>query len=469
MKKLLNRRSFLAAMGLAAGSLYLPSLRRPARAEVGGPPCRMIIFFTQHGTWYPNWNMRWPGEGEDATWVHDLSGAALAEFSPALAPLHAFRDKMTVVDGLALVSGDADPAAVLRHEIAQMQALTGAMVEIVAGLPLASAASLDQIVADAIADPTRFRSLELGIGHPPPSINARGHLQMLPFEARPPVVWDRLFGLVNGGSLGSDVLKEQSSVLDRVRAQHDALAGRLSGEDRAKLEIHRDLVRELEQRVNGLLQVSCEPSPMPMSYGEYAQDFTTFVGMLTAAFSCDLVRVATLHAGDIPGEILGYEDIHDAHAHQVFNNDLSKQVMTEYSAYHAQQFAELLTALDAIPEGGGTMLDNTLCVWLSELGDGAHGFTDWPVVIAGGGGFSGIQTGRYIHYPKDVPFEGWTWSGVKKPSVGRPHQKLLTSLARAMGVTGPDGDQISAMPVTELTGINGAKIDCTGVLGELFS
>ncbi len=475
-----GRRHFLAALGLSAGSLFLPSLGRPVHASGAQPPRRLIVLCTQHGTWHDGWAMNPAGLPADRAWVHELADTAAGEFSPALAPLWPFRERLAVVEGLAMVSGDADPAGVLRHEIGQAQALTGAMVDLVGGLPLASAPSIDQRVADHIARDDRLRSIELGVGDPPFSINYRRARQPLPFEQRPRVVFERLFGLVNGGSGASGVLGEQGSLLDRTAQRYEALASRLSGEDGQKLELHRDLVREVERRVQGLRAISCPGVDPPRPLGEgseddeeyegdYDEDYRAMVQMLVSAMACDILRVATVHLGDIPAARLGQPGvtIHDDHAHNVWNDTASAQVMTDWSAYHAAQLAELLGALDAVPEGDGTMLDHTLILWTSELGDGAHGLKHLPVVLAGS---RALCAGRYLHYPSDGPFIHWRWDGIKTPGGGVPHQRLLTSVARAFGLTDADGDPLDAMPVaTVASNLDDSIIDCTGVLEALFA
>ena len=462
-----DRRRFLTGLGLASGSLFLPSLARRAGAELGDPPKRLIVFVTQHGAWMPSWAMNPANNPTDAVWTQDLTGLTQAEFSPSLAPLQPWADRMIAIEGLSMVSGDVDGSGVLRHEIGQIHTLTGNQVEMVSGLPVGKSASIDQLIANHIAPPDRLRSIELSVGDVAPVVNYRGRLQPLVGERATPVIYERLFGLVNNGAAGSDVLREQGEVLAQVDARYAALGGRLSADDRHKLDIHRDLLGDLRAQVEGLMDVSCELPVLDPTLN-YEVEWANVRTMLTTAMACDLVRVATINFSTLGGGQIDINggDMHTDYAHQLATDPEAVRVMTDYSAYHAAQVAELLAALDAIPEGDGSMLDNTLVLWTSELADGVHGFDRMPVCLFGGQTWN---MGRYIHYPSDTPYEAWVWDGARRASSGRPHQKLLSSVMRSFGVPDPvTGEEWGAMPVMELSGIGGAKIDCTGVLDELW-
>ncbi len=464
----MNRRQFLAAMGAASGSLFLPSLTRLAHSANGQPPRRLIVVVTQHGAWMPTWAMNPGNNPPGAVWEQDLTSVAASAFSPSLAPLHPWRDRMVAIEGLSMVSGDIDPAGVLRHEIGQIHTLTGDEVEMVSGLPIGKSPSIDQLIANHIARPDRLRSLELSISEVSPVVNYRGRQQPLLGETNLLTVHDRLFGLVNGGGAGPAELREQEALLQTVQGRYEALAGQLSTEDQQKVQVHRDLVSDLNWQITGLMSAQCE-APQRVGSIDYSTDWTAAATMLTSAMSCDLLRVATLNLPTLGGEQLGHpeESIHDAFAHELPRSEQAVQVMSEYYAYHGNQVAELLTMLDGIPEDGGTMLDHTLVVWTSELADGVHGFDRMPVLLFGGSCWS---TGRYIHYPSDVPYPAWVWDGVRRQASGRPHQMLLSSIMRAFEVPDPEtGGDWNAMPIRSLRTPDGVDIDCTGVLQELFA
>lgn len=457
----LNRRNVLSALGLTAGSLFLPSI---ARAQEG-PPLRLVLFYSAQGCVPSRWVCTPPNRPLDSDWVEDWTPWDAVQFSESLRPLHRVRHQVSAIGGLSLVSAEADGDG-FRHERAQAHSLTGANAAWVGGFPYAGAATFDQRVADTIARPDRYRSLELSVyrglaydGYG--SVIYRGANQPLPVIDDPRAMWDRLF--TRAGSTDSPIIGAQGSVLDAVAQRYDLLQERLSGEDQRKLSVHRDMVRDLESRVSGLATAECDASPVRAdAYGAYDQDFDHHADLIVSALSCDLTRVASLQMGQLTMEQLGLGpgDIHADVAHDIYTSEAAADGMVAYQAYHAEwHFASLLDKLAAVPEGNGTLLDRTLVVWMSEMADSWHGFDQYPVVYGGGGGV--LPLGRYINYARREPFEGL------KPNdervMGVPHQRFLTSLLRAFGVAD------TAMGVTSVTGLDGVRIDCTGDLPELRS
>ncbi|MEN0063974.1 MAG: DUF1552 domain-containing protein [Myxococcota bacterium] len=454
----MNRRQLLAALGLSAGSLTLPSLSR-ANTQ---PPLRFVLFYSAQGCVPSRWVCQPPGRPLDADWVEDWTQWDASLFSDSLRPLHRWRNQVSAIGGLSLLSAEADGDG-FRHERAQAHSLTGANSAWIGGFPYAGAATIDQRIADTISRLDRYRSLEISVfrglaydGYG--SIVNRGPNQPLPVIDDPRILWDRLFG--QDGSAGDPVIGQQGSVLDAVAGRYDAVSKQLSGADRQKIEVHRDLVRNLEKRVAGLAATSCEAPERAAAYGDYDEDFDHHADLVVAALSCDLTRVASFQMGQLTMAQLGLGsgDVHADIAHDIYSNPAAADGMTAYQAYHAERhFTRLLDKLDAIPEGSGTLLDNTLVVWMSEMADSWHGFDRYPVVFAGGGGV--LPLGRYINYARREPFAGL--SPFEEPTMGVPHQRFLASLLGAFGVSD------TTFGVTSVTGTNGVSIDCTGDLAEL--
>ncbi|MEO0604725.1 MAG: DUF1552 domain-containing protein, partial [Myxococcota bacterium] len=379
----MNRRQFLTALGLSGVGTALP---RPSWGVTGGAPKRLIIVSTGHGTPYEHWRMRPTGEPDEASWVADLVGLEASAFSRSLAPLHAHRRRLQCLDGLSLATAELDIPG-YRHEKGWLHAWTGAWAHFTGADLFSTTPSLDQLVARQISRSDRLPSLELTISSGRPVCHA-GAAQQLPLEADPRRVWDRMFGLA-GSSDPS--IASASSVLDFARAEHEALAPKLSAGDRTKLDLHFDLVRQLEQRITGLSQAACDAPDIASLATEtqgYNGLFDAFTELVAAAFTCDLVRVVTLSLGDLPSEDFGWGqylsgDAHNDFAHRIYEDPLAAEAMSDYTAHHAAQMGRLVSTLEGIPEDGGSLMDNTLIVWGSELGDGWHSFERYCVSLLG--------------------------------------------------------------------------------------
>jgi hypothetical protein len=408
--------------------------------------------------------MRPPGTSEASAFDVGLSSLGVSDFSEILQPLHAHRNKLLVVDGLCMASAEAD-LLLNGHDLGTRHALTCArFINGTAGGP-----SIDQIVAQQVAVPGRVPSLELAV------INTRNGgaiwrgpgLAVAP-DKEPSSVYSRLFPSSFVGTtptMADRVQGAQQSVLDVVQAQYAALAPRLSSTDRQKLELHRDLVRDVELRLEGLPAAECARPSAPSTNGSsdasnYDSRAEAMFSLSAAALACDLTRVVTIQMDQLTNSQIGAPpgDVHADYAHQWETNPTAHQMMTNYGKKHAQHFASLLAKLDAIPEGNGTLLDSCAVLWVGELADGTHHFRPWPVVIGGGA----MRGGRYVYLPAETPnpspydtYPGWD------PLVGPPHNKMWVSVARAVGA---DIDQVGD---TALTCVGGEVVDCTGPLAEL--
>jgi hypothetical protein len=175
---------------------------------------------------------------------------------------------------------------------------------------------------------------------------------------------------------------------------------------------------------------------------------------------CDLTRVVSLQMGQLTTERLGLGagDVHADYAHDIYGRRTAEDAMTEYGRVHAEHMARILAALDAIPEGNGTLLDNTVVLWMSEMADSWHGFDRYPIVYEGGGGR--LKLGQWAHYAPASQMDFLSPNG--ESIMGKPHQTFLQTLLTAMG------EPTNAIGVESVTGRSGVRIDCTGVLNEVL-
>jgi hypothetical protein len=448
-----DRRRFLQAMGLGTGSLFLPSLQRGAQAVSEAPPPRILFFFSEHGTFYPNWRMRRPDspESKQAEYEFDLKDLPEDQFSEILRPLHPYRNELLVLDGLALLTAMADPYGD-GHAKGWCSSLTGQFArETYDGVKsLASVASIDQKIKEHLRAQdkslTDLTSLEYGIASGGWTFHqlsygtdTQGTAVKVPMEAEPRKAFDALFGAKD--DVNDPVRAARLGVVEQVRAQYEQMAPRLSGADRAKLESHRDLISDLHKRIETLQNLECtQPDILDLPWAEWSgEQFTykrdSFVELVAAAFSCQVSRVATIFTWIPPMDMIGgVGDYHHDYAHQsgLDSTPEKQQVVTNAERVLAETLAKFAERLKQIPEGDGSVYDNTIIVWVSELADGGHGHNQWPVVLLGGGA-KRFKGGRYLRFPETTPHpfsKDWNPGGF----VGQPHQPLLTSLCQEMGM-----------------------------------
>lgn len=452
-----SRRAFLRGLAAATTLPFVPLL--DAHGATAAPPKRLLFFFTANGT------IR-------ESWLPTLRGRELA-LSPILAPLERHKARLIVIDGLAHTV-ILEKSSRSGHSAGMNTALTGRTNKIVdPSQPLRSFAtgiSVDQHLADTLAPPTKVRTVELGVAVEPWSpdtaaLSYRGPVRPVYPESDPWRAFARLFGAPGAGA---DPAVEAAAIADRRRLfdlaarDLDAMKGRVGAADRVKLDAHvgalRDLERGLATGAGAASGRSCRAPELGRRLDPHRNDDIPAIARLqidlaVMALACDLTRIGTVQFGRAGAAHrftwLGDEFRSDprlastdqakgfhALAHRE-SDPASRAKLVKIHAWYAAELAYLLDRLAAVPEGGGTLLDNTLVVWVNELGTGGdhrHDHTPW--VLAGNVGRF-FRTGRLVAFP------------------GQPHNRLLLTLCHAMGVpaaTFGDPDYCKAGPLEDLTG-----------------
>jgi hypothetical protein len=456
----LSRRSFLK--GAAGTSVALPLLQAGAASAQTTPPKRLVVFFTPNGTIPENWSPD-PGESIGDAFITTPQVETNFPLSPILQPLAPHQDDIIVVEGLEQRSTADGPGD--GHQKGMGHMLTGTPLQTGDdftggnGEPAgwAGGISIDQHVANTIGMETRFKSLELGVQVHGATVwtrmNYAGPGQPLPPENDPAQVFERLFGDLNEDPQElARIRARRRSVLDFVVGDLNALMPRLGAEDRAKVDQHMTAVRALEQRLAAGPLASCQVPTIDAPPDFMANDNFPAVGqlqmdLLVLALACDMTRVASLMWSQSVGNIrFTWEGINEGHhtlSHDT--NAPAREKLTTIDTWFASQLAYLIQRMKEVPEGGGTLLDNTAILWCNELGEGAsHTRKSIPFVLAGGAG-GALNTGRYVYYPGTKDVEILTQS--------TPHNNLLLTLANAMG-----------LPDTNF----GSSQHCTGNLSDLL-
>jgi hypothetical protein len=296
---------------------------------------------------------------------------------------------------------------------------------ILSGMPLMKGAvlkggiSMDQVLANHIGQETMQPSLVLGCEQPITgyhetnfSMAYSSHISWqspdspVPMEVYPSLAFDSLFE--NRGS------KRTQSILDRVKDDAASLNRRISSEDSRKLDEFLTSVREVEKRVDRmrsdqtkaednarergkpLLAMNRPDNGLPEDIRDHMRLMSDIVGL---AFQTGKSRVATLVlCRDLSGLFYPFLGVRKAH-HSASHDDLSDDYES-VSRYYVGNLAYLASRLDAMPEGEGTVLDNTCLLYLSNMWSGSrHDNTKLPVLTVGGLGGT-LKTGRVLDYAK---------------------------------------------------------------------
>jgi hypothetical protein len=443
---------------------------------MGEAPTRIVFFVTGHGHTPLGWNMAIPSGPTDAFAQMSLLPLAQSDFSPILAPLYAFRDRLLVVEGLSHTSALADIAQTMvtggdlnNHSVGVANVLTGSRALQIPGSPCTGGArSIDQELALRTIAPGRFGSRVYGFDYMPNSTVAPfsflGPAEATPVVADPATAFADLMGYMSPS--GQPQTREaliaslRPSVLDAVAREYDLLAPQLDSAGQQRLSDHRDLVSQLQASLNASVSATCNPT-----YNTSGTATAQFMQMIQLAFACDLTRVATFIAQVPQCPDLGYPaaDTFHGYAHESIEgatscgttySPIAAQAMVDLGVYYANYFAALLAALDSVAEGDGSLLDHTIVVWVTELGTGTHLHHDNFTVIAGGDQI--FQSGRYVRYPRTFtnPIAGFAPIG---PASNRLHVTLLQAL----------GQTDTSFGMTSAVGSDGSTIPMTGPLTEL--
>src|SRR6202142_2663593 len=394
----LSRRAVLRGAGCTVALPWLESLH--ALADVPPPsafPKRFGIVFLGTGINEDHWSAE--GQGADM------------KLSKSLAPLEPLKQKINVIDGLyvhALTGQGIHPAQT-------GSLLSGAHIS--KGAIIHSGISIDQIIAGHVGEDTPQPSIVLACEQPMTgyhetnfSMAYSSHISWqtpdspVPNEVYPSLAWDNLFE--NRGSL------RNMSILDRVRDDAENLGRKISGSDKTKLDEYLTSVREVEKRVDGMRKnkdkaddlakqrnkpvftMDRPANGLPEDFREHTR---LMCDIIAIAFQTDKTRVATLLlARDLSP--LYYPFLQGREGHHAASHNNAPDGYERIARFHLSQLAYLATKLDSMPEGNGTVLDNSCLMFLSNMWAGRKNDNlRLPLVLAGGLGGT-LETGRSLNY-----------------------------------------------------------------------
>src|SRR5262245_8369664 len=414
LKKALPRRTFLKGVG---ATLALPLLDAmvPAMTALAATPAtsvrRLGYVFIPMGCDGTRWTP--PGGNGEVT-------SPLRELSPILSPLAPVKDHVTVVTNTELQN--AYPGT---HSSSNCTFLSCARAKHTEGSDYYLGTTVDQIAAKQLGRETQLPSLELAMDMMQVvgqcdngfacvyqnNLSWSSPTTPLPAEAHPRLVFEMLFGEGGNKADRQAALRRRASLLDFVKDDINRLGRTLGPADRAKVSQYLETIRDVERRIQmaergvkeNPLQDLERPVGVPASYAEHAR---LMFDLQVLAMQGDVTRVITFQLARETSNRsypeIGVPDPHHPLSHH--GNDPAKIArMAKINQFHVSLFAEFIARLKATKEGNGTLLDNSLILYGSGMGNpNVHDHINLPILVAGGAA-GGMRGGRHIRFEKAVP------------------------------------------------------------------
>jgi hypothetical protein len=463
-----GRRAFLR--GLGGFAIALPLLEATHGTAWGGPAApggggalRFIVVFRHGGTAtnVDRYEIGKAGDKFDGTGSeqgHSLWAPTDPGETLVLGPIHSIleehKQKLVVFSGVDNAAGVIQSPYNGDHVWSNRTILTSAQATEIpdgsGGTTITSEGpSIDQVIAQRLQgkDQLPFASVDLSVyGHNYGTPFFQSARQPVDGESNPGKAFDTYLGGVQTGAPNPALVHKQAlgaSVLDGATEGYRRLEARLSSQDKQVVDAHLTHLRELEQRVKGLSTVTCTTPTVDHSIddGDQEKTGTLMVDIILAALRCGLTHVATLNLADIitswlptPYGPVAFDIGHSLHhvardcgaqGTEAANQQKWLDEMLINRQWCMGLYKRLLEGLDSIPEGNGTMLDNSIMLYTSEFSNGSvHSENDMPLLLAGSGGGQ-FRTGRHLNFNKSTaPYEYQSTTGT---------HNLYTSILNAFG------------------------------------
>jgi hypothetical protein len=450
-KRPLARRLFLkGAAGVTVGLPFLETFATRVSRAAGPEDPGFAVFMRQGNGCSQALSYSDPPEPE-MFWPRSLGALTAASMAAdgdrASSELGVYADKLLLVRG---VNG-AFSIGGCGHARGALQALTAQPTgdSEATNNSLALGESLDNRIAREL-NPTGRGPLTLAAMRPYNFLDSvlsyRGPNDRRGAQTNPKVVFDDIMGLVNLDPSTANALAERrKSVNDLVRDEMQALLSRtdLSSEDRGRLDLHFSAIRDLEIQLaecsplDGATVDAIEAIDGDHQNGDRVVEVAELhIDVIALAISCGYTHAVTLQIGN-GNDATRYwwqgEQFPSYHwiSHRIFSDgsdgDPIPDAQSKHNAVdriHARLFKHLLDRLSAYTTDTGTLLDDGVCAWINDLSNGPpHAINNLPYVLAGGAkGF--LKTGVYVD------------------AGGVPHNKLLNTVATAVGLRKDNGDPV---------------------------
>jgi hypothetical protein len=405
-KKAIPRRTFLKS-GRTVLALPLLDAMIPAAtgwAQTPAKPVRRLGFvFIPMGCDQARWTP--PGDGK------------LDELSPILAPLEPVKENVTVMTNMRLQN--AYPGT---HDTSNAAFLSAAPAKHTESSDYYLGTTVDQIAAKEMGRETQLASLQLAMDlNPLAGVCNNGYACVyqnclswsspttpLPSEAHPRVVFERLFGEGGSAAARRAALQNRASLLDAFTGNIAKLKQRVGPRDRARVDQYLDSVRQVESEIERAEKSAAEnvvpdadrPVGVPAAFADHAK---LMFDLQILALQADITRVITFQLtreqNNRTYPEIGVPDAHHPTSHH--GNDPEKLAkIAKINTFHVSLFSEFLQKLKTTSDGEGSLLDHTVYLYGSGIGNSSiHDHENLPILVAGGAA-AGLKGGRHIRYEK---------------------------------------------------------------------
>lgn len=436
----LPRRTFLRGLGTTLALPFLESMI-PARGADKQPyPTRFVGAFIPHGVA--------PGY-----WIPESTAPGF-KFPFVYEPLEPFRKQVVITSGMWSQSSENPPGVTGADHFVAAAYLTAVKPKKTTGADIQVGTSIDQIIAQKIGQQNLLPSLQLALEDPGANSTNCGEgyscvytntiswsapNRPLPMEIDPQVVFERMFGDGSSPEMRKARREREASILDSVNGSLNELIPQVPHADRVRLEQYADDVREIERRLQIAAKKSTEVPSIAVPYGvpeSFHEHIQIQFDLLALAFQADITRVAAvLYARDLTGRVYPESgtniSFHGGSHHAEDPGRIAQYA--RLNRYHIQMTAYLAKKLQGIKEGDGNLLDRSLILYGSNMGNSnQHLHYDVPHVLIGGAN-GRLQGDRHVPFAsRTVPTGNLLLSILDKFDVKM--DKFGDSTGRAEGI-----------------------------------
>jgi hypothetical protein len=416
-RKHISRRTLLRGAGATLALPLLDAMFPAATALAQTPALPKTRFF---GGFVPHGMA--PGY-----WIPAAEGALPASLPFNFKPLEPYRDHTVILSGLHSRSAEPPPGVTGADHWVAAAFLCANKPKKTAGADVYAGKTIDQIIAEKIGQDTLLPSMQFSVEDPGPNSNSCGEgysctytntiswstpTQPLPMELNPQVVFERMFG--DGSTVEQRAARRSRdrSILDSLGGSLARMRAELSAPDRSRLDEYAEDVREIERRLQIAMKASAvAPADMPVPVGvppTFDEHVKLQFDLLALAFRADMTRVATMiFARDLTGRTYPACEAPTVGFHGASHHGEDPRRIDELARinqYHMKMLAYFIERLARTPDGDGTLLDHSLLLYGSNMGNSnQHLHHDVPHVLVGGAN-GRLKGGRHIAYPtKTVP------------------------------------------------------------------